>query len=305
MTPREIIAEAWAITQREKSLRRWGITSAAFELLLSLKLLSYQVYFLWEWLHHVPGAPKGGFFDVEILIYRSMPGWFFWSFITFFTVLLVIEFFFPHLAQGAVIGLAAKSHKREKVEGGLVLALYNFFAIFAIHEFFILASLSTAITASSVVLRYIEGDIRIAIIGGILFLWAFSNILKFFCSFAEEAMVIQKMGIFEGMGYSFKLIVSYLSKIMFLLILLFVISLRILLNAAIVLVIPGVILGLAMGLTWLLSSPLIAWTIAGIVGAVLIAIASYFFGILHVFKQTVWTITFLELRKNKDLDLIG
>jgi hypothetical protein len=36
-----------------------------------------------------------------------------------------------------------------------------------------------------------------------------------------------------------------------------------------------------------------------------VLIASYFFGYLHVFQHTVWTITFMELRKHKDLDVIG
>ncbi len=301
MTPREIIAEAWAITQRETSLRRWGITSSFFELLLSLKLISYQIYFLYEYL---AGHTGGGFFDVEIIIYNSMPRWFFWTFVIFFVVLFVIEIFFPHLAHGAVIGLAAKSHKGEKVEGGLVLALYNFFPIFAIHEFFLLSSLSTAITAISVVLRYIEGTMQIPIVLGIIGLWAFSNLLKFFFSFAQEAAVIQKMSIFEALGHSFKLIVSYLGKIMFLLLLLFVISLRILLNAVMVLLIPGIVVGVAMGLMWLFSSHVIAYVAAGIVGIALIAVSSYFFGVLHVFNQTVWTITYIELRKNKDLDII-
>ncbi len=300
MTPREIIAEAWAITQREKSLRRWGIASAFFELLLSLKLLSYQLYFGYEYLQ----GHQGGFFDVEIEIYNRMPHWFFWTFVITFLVLFVIELFFPHLAHGAVIGLAAKSHRGEKADGGLVLALYNFFAIFAIHEFFILASFSTTITAVSLVLRYISGDLQIPIIIGIVLLWLFSNLLKFFFNFAPDAAVINKMGIFEALGLSFKLIVSYLGKIMFLLLLLFVISLRILLNAAVVLVIPGIVVGIAVSLTWLFSSTVIAYTIAGIIGVLLIAVASYFFGILHVFKQTVWTITYMELRKNKDLDLI-
>ena len=63
MTPRQIIAEAWAITRREWLLRRWGCTSSLFELLLSIKLIGYQVYFLYEYFW---GDGKAGFFDVEI-----------------------------------------------------------------------------------------------------------------------------------------------------------------------------------------------------------------------------------------------
>lgn len=301
MTPREIIAEAWAVTRREGSLRRWGITSSFLELLLSIKLISYQVYFLYE---YFAGSGGAGFFDVEIEIYRSMPGWFFWTFVITFTVLIIIEFFFPHLALGAVIGLAAKSRKGEPVKGGLVLALYNFFPIFIIHEIFVLGSFSVCITLTSVILRYIEGDVKFFAITVLWAVWAISNILRFFFAFSQEGVVIDKFGTFESMGRSFKLIISYLGHIMFLLLLLFVISLRIILNAAIVVVIPGIIISIVLLLGTFFSTTL-TWIIGSIVGIALTAVASYFFGYLEVFKQTVWTITYMELRKHKDLDVIG
>ncbi len=301
MTPREIIAEAWAITRREASVRRWGVASSLFELLLSIKLVGYQVYFLYEYFWGNGGA---GFFDVEIQIYESMPHWFFWTFIITLTLLFTVELFFPHLAAGAVIGLAAKSKMGEEVKGGLVLALYNFFPIFAIHEIFALGGLSTTITITSVILRYVEGDSKTFFIIILWIMWVVSNVIHFFFSFAEEAIVIDRIGIFTALGRSFKLIISYLGHIMFLLLLLFVISLRIILNAAIVIIIPGVILGVVFLLSTFLSQ-LLTWLIGGAVGLVLVGIASYFFGYLHVFKQTVWTITYLELKKHKDLDVIG
>ena len=36
----------------------------------------------------------------------------------------------------------------------------------------------------------------------------------------------------------------------------------------------------------------------------LVATGSYFFAYVTVFKQTVWTITYLELSQIKDLDVI-
>ncbi len=301
MTPREIIAEAWAITRREASIRRWGCTSAFFEILLSIKLISYQIYFLYEYFAGNGGA---GFFDVEIIIYDSMPHWFFWTFSIVLLVLFTIELFFPHMALGAIIGLGAKAHMGEPVKGGMVLALYNFFVIFAIHEMFVLGSLSTSITLTSVIVRYIEGNAKMVVIALLWTVWTFSNILRFFFSFAEEAVVIDKIGIFHALGKSFKLIISYLGHVMFLLLLLFVISLRIILNAAIIVVIPGLIIGIVLLLGTFLST-LLAWIIGSILGIILTIVASYFFAYLHVFKQTVWTITYLELRKHKDLDVIG
>jgi hypothetical protein len=300
MTPREIIAAAWAITTREPSLRRWAFTSSLLETLLRVKLVGYQIYFAYEYFLHGEGA---GFFDVEIWLYNSMPLGVFLTIIILFGLLVVVEFFFPHICMGSMIGLSAKAYRKEEVKGGLVLGLYNFFPIFAIHEFLTLGSLSTIITACSLVLRYVDGPLGSFAITIILILFAFSLLLKFFFSFAEEAVVIQKMGIFTAIGRSFKLIVSHLSHIVFLLILLFVISLRIIVNAVAVILIPGVILGLGLLLATILPTA-ISYTISGIVGLGLIVAASYLFAYIQAFKVTVWTITYLELMKHKDLDVI-
>ncbi len=299
MTPREIIAEAWAITTREKSLRRWGFFSSFFETLLNIKLIGYQLYFLHAYFVH----KEVGFFDDVEWLYHSVPLWLFLTIVISFLTLLAIEFIVPNLAKGAIIGLAAKSHRGEKVEGGLILALYNFFQILAIHEFLVLSGWAICITISSLILRYISGDIKFTMVGIIVFFFLLSNVLKFFFSFAEPAVVIQKSGVFAAMGQSLKLIISYLGQIIFLVLLLFFISIRIMINAVVMLLLPIVITGLAFVLSLFLS-PLLTYLISGIVGIGLIVGASILFAYVHVFNEAVWTVTFIELRKNKDLDHI-
>jgi len=299
MTPREIIAEAWALTRRERMLRRWGYFTSFFETLLTIKLIGYQLYFL----HAYSTGSVVGLFDDFEWAYEHLPFWFFLTLLIGFGILLFIEFIFPNLATGAIIGLAAKSHKKEEVNGGLVLALYNFFPILAIHEFLILSSWTMTLSLCSLIARYIPGDIKVSMIAITIFFFILSNILRFFFSFAQPAVVIQRVGIFEAMGQSFKLIVSYLGQVMFLMLLLLVISLRVLLNTLIVLIMPAIVVGIAIFLTIYLA-PLISYLIAGAIGIAMVIAASYFFGYLHVFQEAVWTITYIELKKNKDLDVI-
>lgn len=300
MTPREIIAKAWDITTKEGSVRRWAFTSSFFETLLAVKLLVYQAYFAYEYFW---GHGNAGFFDIEILIYKSMPFGVFLTLMILFVLLLVVEFFIPHICTGSIIGLAAKAYRGEDRKGGLVLGLYNFFPIFGIHEFLTLSSTSLIVTCTSLILRYIESELRWWCIGILLILYVLSNILRFFFSFANQAVVIQKINIFEAMGCSFKLIVSHIGHIMFLLLLLFVISVRIALNVAMVILIPAIIVTMGYLLTFIIS-PVLSYTIASIVGVALVVGASYFFAYLHAFKHAVWTITYLELIKKGDLDKI-
>jgi hypothetical protein len=300
MTPREIIAEAWAITRRESKLRRWGFFSSFFETLLNLKLVGYQLYFL----HAYLTGQSVGFFDDVIWLYDIVSHPLFYTIVIAFLLLLLTEFIVPKLADGAIIGLAAKSHQGDEVKGGLILALYNFFPIFAIQEIFILSGISMVITLISWILRYVNGDARVPIIIIIIGICIFSNIVKFFCGFAEQGVVIRKIGIFAALGKSFKMIVSNVGHIMFLLLLLLVISLRVAINAVIVLLLPGIVVGIALLLALFLS-PFLSYLIAIIIGMVLVFVVSYFFAYLHVFRQTVWTITYIQLSKKKDLDLIG
>jgi len=299
MTPREIIAEAWAITQRERPLHRWGFFSSFFETLLNLKLIGYQIYFL----HASLIGKEVGFFDDFIWLYYRVPFWLFLTIMITFGLLLVTEFIVPHLAKGAIIGLTAKSFKKEELKGGLILALNNFFPMLGTHELFILSGWATALTAVSVTLRYIDGDVKWFIVSCVIGVWTISNILKFMASFAEPAIVVNRMHVFEAIGKSFKLIVSHLGHVMFLWVLLMVISVRILINTALVILLPGIVVGIALLLANILS-PIVSYLIAGGVGAILVFIASYYFAYIHVFKEAVWTLTYFELKKQKDFLVI-
>jgi hypothetical protein len=137
------------------------------------------------------------------------------------------------------------------VDGGFVLALYNFFPLFVLKEIVVLSSLSLAITFTSVILRYGGSSSMVTfLLIALWILWLFSVTLKFLICFSEEAVVIRKIGIFDAMGKSFKLVISHLSKIVFLLVLLFVISMRIVINALMALQLPQSSQGSSLLYSW-------------------------------------------------------
>jgi hypothetical protein len=299
MTPREIIAEAWAITRKEQHLRRWGIASAFFETLRDVELLLYQAYFMYWYIKGV----SVGWLGVEVVLMEHLPFWLFLTITVILIALIPLELFVPTIATGSIIGLAAKAKRGEEVRGGLVLGLYNFFSILEVHGLFVLSGAATLITGVSMMIRYTDGALRVSAIVAFALLWIVGSLFHFFASFSEEAVVIRKKGVFEAVGDSFKLIISHLSHIMFVLLLLFVITLRIIINAVMVLLIPAIAIGLALLLALFLS-PAVSYVIAGVVCILLILGASYFFAYLHVFKQTVWTLTYMELSSRKALDEI-
>lgn len=299
MQPRDIIAKAWAITKKEKDLRVWGFSAALLKTLLNAKLFLFQAWLIYS--YFILKDPIG-FFTIEKTLLENLPLGVAIGIITFFFILLFIEWLFPHAAKGAIIGLAAKSYRKEEVKGGLVLGIYNFFPIFAIHEMLVLSSITTTITLCSLALRYGGGAGPIAVML-LTTLWLASNILEFFWIFAEEAVVVKKIGIREAIKQSFKLVISYLGHVVFLMILMLIIALRIVANLLMVILVPGIILGLGFLLTTYLP-PAVSYSITTVLGLVLIVLASYLFAYLEVFRQTVWTITYMELSRLKDLDVI-
>jgi hypothetical protein len=300
LTPREIIAESWKITTSHRQLKQWGFWGSLFRLLLDIKLIAYQLYFMYA---IFITKEEVGMFDDVIWLYDHVTMGLFVTIMVSFCILLLIEFFMPSLSDGAIIGLAAKAHNKAPVSGGVVLAMYNFFPILAIHEIFIFSGINMLITAVSLIIRY-AGGLATPLIFIAIVVWAVSTILKFFSSFAEPAVVIDKSSIFDAIGRSIKLIVSYLGHVIFLVLLMLIISLRIFINTIIIVLIPAVVFGFGLLMTHILS-PVISYTIAGIIGLVLVVITAYFMAYLHVFKQTVWTILYMEMKKEKDLDHIG
>lgn len=302
MKPRDVVAKAWEITNKEPQLRRWGFISAFLETLLNAKLLVYQVWFAYS--YFILKDPIG-FFTLEKVIMDALPLPLFIVLAIAFIVIIVFEWLFPHFARGAIIGLAAKSYRGEEVKGGLVLGVYNFFPLFGLHEMLVLSGVTTVVTLTSLALRYAGGAAPVLIMI-IIAAWIFTNILEFFWIFAEEGLVITKYGVKETIGRSVKLVLSHLGHVVFIMLLLFFIILRIIANLLMIVIVPGVVLGVGYLLVWLLPSvpPAIPYSISGLLGIVIIFLASYFFAYLEVFRQTVWTITYLELNQLKDLDII-
>jgi len=66
---------------------------------------------------------------------------------------------------------------------------------------------------------------------------------------------------------------------------------------------PGIAIGIGFLFTLFLPHAL-SYTIGACIALLLLFVVSYFVAYLHVFRQTVWTLTYLELSARKELDVI-
>jgi hypothetical protein len=154
----------------------------------------------------------------------------------------------------------------------------------------------------SLILRY-GGNMSGLILTVTMIVWIVSNIVKFFSSFTEPAIVVEKLGVFAAGAKSVKLMMSYMPHVTFLFMLLAIISVRIFINTMIILLVPSILMGIGLVLVQYVSLS-ITIIISTIIGVIVTLVAAYFFAYLHVFKQAVWTIMYMELIQEKELDII-
>ena len=304
MTPREIITDAWHITQKQrKVLLPWGALDAFVLLIGAMLFVSYQTYVLSVFFRT---GVTPSWQDVFAIVWAFVQGKPFLvvSIITTAIIYVLLWIFIPRFATAALIGLAAKIRNNDEPKGGLVIGVFNFLPLVELAAALGAIGAKTLFSVWSLVVRYmtgIEGIFSTAVI--LLVFWAVSFVFHFLFTFAEEAVVIRKVGIFSALGQSFKMVLSYLSKVVLIAVLLLIIMLRIVVNALIIFIIPSVVMGLGLFLARFFPE-IVSFGISGGIGLICIGFASYFLGYVTVFKHTVWTITYLELLKEKELDVI-
>lgn len=305
MNPRELIAEAWRITiAHRRILLPWGALEAFVVMIAAVCFVTYQGFVLSIFFRTGNLSSWGSIADSVRPFAAEHPGLII-ALIIAAAIYGILWLLVPRLATGAIIGLAAKIHCGDEPKGGLVLAIFNCMPLLELAAAFALIDGKTVFSLWSLLVRYMGAtDVIFGTSIVLMLIWTVSFIFQFLFMFAEEAIVVRKMGVFHSIGHSFKLVISYLGRIVLIGILLLVIILRIILNAIVIFVIPATVLGLGFLLARFLPE-FVSFTISGILGLAIAILASYFLGYVTVFKNTVWTITYLELSKERELDVIA
>ncbi len=304
MSPKEIIAEAWHMTIRHKRiLLPWGALEAFIVMIAAMLFVIYQGFVLTVFIQTGDSPTWESIMGTIMPIIGRFPG--------LTVTLLVLSCIYgvlwivvPRVVTGALIGLAAKIHCGDEPKGGFVIGVFSFLPLLELAAAFVIIDGKTLFSAWSVLVRYMgAADVMLGTSIFLILIWCIAFVFHFLFMFAEEAIVIRKFGVFRSIGHSFKLVISYLGRVVLIAVLLLVIILRIILNAIVIFVIPAIIFGLGFLLTRFLPE-IVSFGISGLIGITIALIASYFLGYVTVFKNAVWTITYLELSKEKELDVI-
>lgn len=295
---REIIREAWEFTQNSKRLILiYAFFPAVLTTLAGMLYMVYQYYavvsspLVEDWERSFTTV----FVTNVIQIIRENFSWT-WPIIVFAAIILLLYFLIPSFCEGAIIQLVARKRNGQKVRArdGIRHGLLSFLPIF---EYSLIAktfSFVSILTWSSFIARNLSWSAFETLLPVVIIVAIVGAILTVLFTYTEFFIVIDDRGVIESITKSSVLVVTHLEETLLLSVLMLIISIRILLQIVFVLLIPAVV-AFIIYLFTSVAIPALAIIVGGVIGLILLYLASYLSSIIHVFAASVWTFTFLEL----------
>lgn len=228
-------------------------------------------------------------------------------FIITVVIVLILYALLPTLMQGGLIQIIVQKHKGENVRNsdGITLGMLVFLPLLEYHLLIKGFSLISLFTEAAFLLRNL-GPAAMKTLLPVFILAAIIGLaLTLLFTYSEFFIILEKKSVMKSMLRSAKLVIISWQHTFLIAILMMIISLRVIINIIAVLLVPA-LLFFSAGLIATFTFSGIGIAIGIIVGIITLIIASYFSGILHLFANTVWTYTFLELmNEEKTKELMG
>lgn len=295
---RKIIGEAWDFTQSNKKMIMWYALIPSF--LTTLVGMFYLVYQYYAFLSSPIFENWERSFSYYALanIYRLVMGHFqsLWPLIIVAIIATIFYFLIPSFCEGSIIQLLARKRNGQdvKTRDGIRFGILYFLPIFEYSLFVKTFSITSLMTWLAFVLRNLGWDWFYFVLPFFAVMAVAGIILTLLFTYTEFFIVIDDRGVMEAVAKSTVLVVTHLEETILLTILMLIIGLRIIVQLLFVLLIPAIMVLLA----YLFAStaiPSIGLIVGGIAGLVMLYLAAYLSGIIHVFAASVWVFTFLDL----------
>lgn len=292
---RDIIRNAWHLTNNEKHLIWYGVIPSFFSTLVGLCYLTWQALLF----HNSPHFFKNQSDDFDKIaeFIRDFSGAHsnFLIFFIIFAVIVALGFLIlPPLCEGGLIGLIAAIQRKKEIQAtdGLRIGINNFLimfeyrtvvASFGFTEFFAILSLSIRDFAFPVWL-----------VGFLIFLFLVTLCFSLLFVYAQQFIILEKRNLTRAFMGSVKLTIGNFGKTFLVWTLVLLISIRVFINIILIFLIPVFIAAV----TNFFVSSLLMWLgiVLGVIfGLMVFGLAAYLTGVLHVFTTAAWTLTFLSL----------
>lgn len=306
MDYKKIIADSWAYTQENKGLIFWlGFMPALLTTTVSIAYILYQFFAFRSSSLFSSGDQKEFLTEVVSFV---------WSFFktnnslivplaVIGILLLIMYLLVPTFAKASAIQMIIRNHNGQKTSVGQAMGygLSAFLKLFEYHLLIKTFAFFSIIFEMAFVLRNLGPAIFQFLLPVFLLFMVISVILTLLFTYADFFIVIDDEGIFDSVRKSSSMVVTHLKHTFLITILMILIGVRIVIQAIVVFLIPGLILVIT-GYVAAVTIPSTAVIVGSVLGIAALFVSAYMNGIVDIFSYTVWTYTFLNL-KNEPPDL--
>jgi len=290
----KIIRTAWRMVNHTKGLAWYGVLPAIFTTTFGIGYIFYQ--FLAFESSPFFGNKHFNFSRIAEIVFDFAEIHHF--FVVLFFALIVIGtiayFIFPPFCQSAIIGIVSAIFNKKEVRAndGIAIGVQHFLKMFELQMLVSVFSFFEFLTVGSLTIRKLGTPAWLFILLGFLFFVSF--ILGFLFVYAQNFVVLKNRDLIPAFMGSAKLVVSNFRKTLSMWFLIFLISIRVVINVILIFFIPALVVFLANFFVSTIALS-IGIFLAIVVGIIVLGLAAYLGGVLHVFTTTAWTLTFLTI----------
>lgn len=224
--------------------------------------------------------------------------------IIIFIIAVILYFLVPTICLGGLVQITARRREGKEVQNidGISYGLMSFLVLLEYHLFIKTFSFIGIFTEAALVLRNFEEEMLglfIPIFGLFLVIGLFLTLLFIY---AEFFIILKREGILRSILKSSKLVMLNWRHTFLIGLVMLMIGVRIIVNIVAVLLVPALII-VSAGFFATIALQKIGLIVALIIGFFALIAVAYFNGIIHLFTNTVWTYTFMDLcadEKNKE-----
>jgi hypothetical protein len=304
MDYRQIIAESWSYTQKNKRLILWyGFFQSILTTTVGVGYIAYQIFaFKTSWIFD--NAEQSSLHQVVYFLWDFIKEHVSWTVPLVIAAIIfgILYFLYPTVAKASAIQMIArnKNHQQAGVGTGFRYGIMSFLPLFEYHMLITTFSFFSILIEMSFVVRNLGPVIFQFMLPVFIVFMVVSIMLTLLFTFSDFFIVIDDKPVFESMKASAKLVIAHWQSTFLITILMIIIGVRIVIQALIVFLIPAIVI-LVSGYIATIALQVTGVIVGFVIGFIALILASYLNGIVDIFSYSVWTFTFLELTSEKEV----
>lgn len=296
---RKVIHDSWQFTHINKRVTLWlAFIPSLLWLMFGIAYVTYQ-YMAFERSPIFSEHDIKGFWE-ELFSFTQRP--FGIGLLVLAAVIGLLYILLPTFFDAALIQYIARDRNGQKVRirDAMTYGIFRYLPLLEYHAALKTFSFFAILTEVSFVMRNLGLGAMRFFIPVFLVIGIIGLILTLLFTYTDFFIVIDEKHVITSIAASCRLVIRHLQYTLLMTILMLLITIRIIVNIVFILAIPFLIFASASYFATI-TFPYIGYIVGAVLGLVSLFFATRLSASIHVFANTVWTYTFLELTSIRDV----